>query len=226
METWHHLTPEESLALIDADYGDPYVRMYATKAIAKMNDSELAHYMMQIIQALKYEVHHKSSLSEMILERALKNPRIVGQSFYWQLRTSMYDKTTFERLFLQCERFLMLCGKFKNDLYNQHFVNQRLVQLNIDLTTEYEAQKTHPDVEEKVSEILKDRLRKLNLDIKKEGLQLYLPLFPKYRFKSFLVNDCLVFKSKKRPILLKLALDEGELQPANQEEKEPASPVL
>ena len=83
-----------------------------------MSDLDLSHYMMQIVQSIKYELYHCSSLSEMILERSLKNPRVVGQTYFWQLRTSMFEKIAFERLFLQCERFLMLCGRFKEELYS------------------------------------------------------------------------------------------------------------
>jgi len=69
------------------------------------------------VQALKYELFHQSPLADFLLEKALQNPRVVGHSFYWTLRANLWETRSFERFYLILERFLMLCGPFKNELF-------------------------------------------------------------------------------------------------------------
>ncbi len=107
----------EALALLDAVFGDEKIRLFAVQKLSALNDSFLSLYLPQLVQALKYEPHHQSALSEFLLERALKNPRVVGQSLFWLLKSNLSNVNSHERFYLLMERFLMTCGKFKNDLY-------------------------------------------------------------------------------------------------------------
>ena len=68
--------------------------------------------MLQFSQALLYEEHHLSPLAEMLIERALKNPYVVGHSLYWTLKSNLYLKVSYERYFVILEQFLMLGGRF------------------------------------------------------------------------------------------------------------------
>jgi phosphatidylinositol-4,5-bisphosphate 3-kinase/phosphatidylinositol-4-phosphate 3-kinase len=45
--------------------------------------------MPQLIQALKYELHHHSPLSEFLLEKAISNARVVGQAFFWSIKACL-----------------------------------------------------------------------------------------------------------------------------------------
>ena len=69
------------------------------------------------MQAIKYEIHHKSPLSEFLIERSLENTRVVGHSFFWSLRASLHEFKSYERFYLILERFLMCCGKFRLELF-------------------------------------------------------------------------------------------------------------
>ena len=109
------MLPEESLALLDGQFGDIKVRIFAVKKLSMLNDSQIALFMPQLIQALKYELFHHSPLAEFLLEKALKNTRVVGHAFYWSLKSNLHWPHSRERFFLILERFLMCCGQFKND---------------------------------------------------------------------------------------------------------------
>jgi len=69
--------------------------------------------MLQLSQALLYEEYHLSPLAEMLIERSLLNPFVVGQSFFWTLKSNLHMKPSFERYSLLLQQFLMLNGKFK-----------------------------------------------------------------------------------------------------------------
>ena len=108
---------EDALALLDAEFGDEKIRLFAVTKLSELSDTFLSLYIPQLVQAMKYEIHHKSSLSEFLLERSLQNTRVVGHAFFWAIRASLYDIRSYERLYLVLERFLMCCGKFKYELF-------------------------------------------------------------------------------------------------------------
>lgn len=118
-----HCKPEDALALLDAEFGDERIRMFAVTKLSFLNDTYLSLYIPQLVQALKYEIHHKSPLSEFLLERSLQNTRVVGHAFFWSLRAGLYEHRSYERFYLILERFLLCCGKFKNELFRQNAVN-------------------------------------------------------------------------------------------------------
>ena len=123
------MLPEESLALLDGQFGDIKVRIFAVKKLSMLNDSQIALFMPQLIQALKYELFHHSPLAEFLLEKALKNTRVVGHAFFWALKANLHWEHSRERFFLILERFLMCCGQFKNDFLKQVYVNEALISL-------------------------------------------------------------------------------------------------
>ena len=82
--------------------------------------------MLQFSQALLYEEQHYSPLSEMLIQRSLKNPYVVGQAFYWALKSNLYLKPSYERYYVLLEQFLMLSGRFLNELWIQTGVNLSL----------------------------------------------------------------------------------------------------
>lgn len=63
--------PEDALALLDAEFGDERIRMFAVTKLSFLNDTYLSLYIPQLVQALKYEIHHKNPLGEFLLERSL-----------------------------------------------------------------------------------------------------------------------------------------------------------
>jgi len=62
----------------------------------------------------------------MLIERSLHNPYVVGHAFYWALKSNLYLKVSYERYYVLLEQFLMLCGKFKEELWIQQKVNLAL----------------------------------------------------------------------------------------------------
>ena len=180
------MLPEEALALLDGEFGDIKVRIFAVQKLATLNDSQIALFMPQLIQALKYELFHNSPLAEFLLEKALSNTRVVGHAFYWALKanldTPVYGNDlikpkeiakekkriekrfgpfmwSVERFFLICERFLMCCGQFKNELFKQDMVNKSFFKLSTKVNELYRDKNlaySKEKCEEKMHEIIKE----------------------------------------------------------------------
>jgi phosphatidylinositol-4,5-bisphosphate 3-kinase len=127
LENWAHMDPEEAISLLDAKFADERVREYAVSRVSLLADDELVVYMLQFTQALSYEENHFSPLAEMLISRSLKNPFVVGHAFYWNLKSLMYMKPSYERFFVLLECFLMLSGTFFKEFVLHDKVNAILV---------------------------------------------------------------------------------------------------
>ena len=124
MALWTPMQPEDSLALLMAEYPDEAVRAYAVQKVEELSDEDFHLYMLQLIQAVTFENFHSNSLSEVILNRALRNPHQVGHYLFWTLRSQLHVKSKVERLGLMLERFIMLCTNYREDLAKQvNFLN-------------------------------------------------------------------------------------------------------
>ncbi len=84
------MKPDEALVLLDGQFSDIKVRLFAVQKLSQLNDDKIALIMPQLVQALKYELFHHSPLAEFLLERALKNLRVVGHAFYWALKANLW----------------------------------------------------------------------------------------------------------------------------------------
>uniref|UniRef100_A0A8D2L4A8 phosphatidylinositol-4,5-bisphosphate 3-kinase n=1 Tax=Varanus komodoensis TaxID=61221 RepID=A0A8D2L4A8_VARKO len=89
LQIWSKLPPREALELLDFNYPDQYVREYAVGCLRQMSDEELAQYLLQLVQVLKYEPFLDCALSRFLLEKALANRRI-GQMLFWHLRSEVH----------------------------------------------------------------------------------------------------------------------------------------
>ena len=67
---------------------DTAVRDFAVSQLAQMPDSDLADYLLQLVQCVKAERHNHSTLSRFLIERALKNPYQIGHFLFWHLKVS------------------------------------------------------------------------------------------------------------------------------------------
>lgn len=113
------MQPEDALSLINADFPDENVRLYACRRIAQLPDDDLAMYMPQLAQALCFECQHYTPLGELLIERALKSPYLVGHELFWELRSQLHIKAICERVGLILEQFLMLCGSYRDELFKE-----------------------------------------------------------------------------------------------------------
>jgi hypothetical protein len=59
-------------------------------------DTNIALIMPQLVQALKYELFHKSPLAEFLLEKALQNTRVVGHALFWSLKANLDNPNQLE----------------------------------------------------------------------------------------------------------------------------------
>ena len=120
MSRWNVERPEMCLELLGASYSDPIVRAYAVLQLSKMKDSDLAGYLLQLVQCLKTEPYDDSPLLRFMLRRSLRNPMVVGHKLFWLLRSELHNRETLGRYGLLLEMYVANCGPHRGPLKGIH----------------------------------------------------------------------------------------------------------
>ncbi|KAJ3041544.1 Phosphatidylinositol (PI) 3-kinase [Rhizophlyctis rosea] len=94
---WVDIDVEDALELLGPTFENFSVRHYAVLQLKKADDDELQLYLLQLVQALKFENLGErpnvleSPLAEFLIDRGIKNP-ILGNYFHWYLMVECEDK--------------------------------------------------------------------------------------------------------------------------------------
>jgi Phosphatidylinositol 3- and 4-kinase/Phosphoinositide 3-kinase family, accessory domain (PIK domain) len=191
LDIWSSPTPLEALQLLDRRFMDPKVRAYAAHCIEELTDEELALYMLQLVQQLKFEAHVDSALSRLLLRRSLKNKRLIGHLFFWLLQSEVYNIDVRARFTALLEIYLKNCGHHRIELGQQMYVMKRLEAIALKVVEgESKAERL---------EIMRQQLKDAVLPN-----EFQLPLDPHMRASGFVIEGCRVMESKKKPLWLSL----------------------
>lgn len=113
---WTEIDVDDALELLGPTIVNPAVRTYAVDRLRKSDDEELMVYLLQLVQALKFEkvgtetpedVAQDSSLAKFLILRATKNLTL-GNYFHWYLMVECDDQSTgqapeYRKLFAKVE---------------------------------------------------------------------------------------------------------------------------
>jgi hypothetical protein len=92
LELWTLPAQVDALQLLDRRFMDPKVRAIAVHCLEIISDEDLAMYMMQLCQQLKFENYTDSALSRFLIRRSLQNQRVIGHIFFWFLQSEMHNQ--------------------------------------------------------------------------------------------------------------------------------------
>ncbi|KAL5014906.1 hypothetical protein ScPMuIL_009176 [Solemya velum] len=194
LETWPKLPVEQSLELLDFNFPDTNVKKYAVSCLEDLKDDDLSQYLLQLVQALKYDCHLLSPLVEFLLRRALNN-RHIGHQFFWLLRSEIHSPVVSVRFGLILEVYLKSHQDHLNLLVKQSEALNKLDAVNMLV-------KQDTDRGDMVS--WKNAMQAvLNQTSYKEVLSdLYSPLTPLFKLQKLETEKCKCMASKKRPLWL------------------------
>ncbi|TFY72459.1 hypothetical protein EVG20_g546 [Dentipellis fragilis] len=118
---WTEIDTDDALELLGPSIVDSRVRAFAVKQLSRADDDELMLYLLQLVQALKFESaasdqrsarstssavsYDDSGLADFLISRAVQNP-VLGNRFHWYLAVEvaledrvmakMYGKVVFK----------------------------------------------------------------------------------------------------------------------------------
>jgi phosphatidylinositol 3-kinase len=96
LDKWAEIDVDDALELLGPHFDHPTVRSYAVERLKKADDEELQLYLLQLVQALKYEAPGEgddSSLARFLVTRAA-NSFALGNFFHWYLMVEISDFST------------------------------------------------------------------------------------------------------------------------------------
>jgi phosphatidylinositol 3-kinase len=98
---WTEIDVDDALELLGPTFDNAAVRAYAVNRLRKSDDDELLLYLLQLVQALKFEhispdssqdATHDSSLARFLIARATNN-FMLGNYFHWYLMVECDDRS-------------------------------------------------------------------------------------------------------------------------------------
>ncbi|XP_011841780.1 PREDICTED: phosphatidylinositol 4,5-bisphosphate 3-kinase catalytic subunit gamma isoform [Mandrillus leucophaeus] len=148
-----------TMQLLDCNFSDENVRAIAVQKLESLEDDDVLHYLLQLVQAVKFEPYHDSALARFLLKRGLRNKRI-GHFLFWFLRSEIAQSRHYQQRFaVILEAYLRGCGTaMLHDFTQQVQVIEMLQKVTLDIKS-LSAEKY--DVSSQVISQLKQKLENL-----------------------------------------------------------------
>ena len=124
LKKWAKIDFYDAVSLLDGRFPDTRVRKYAVNRLNDFPDSVLEICLPMLCQCLFYENWLVNPLADFLIERSLKNQRLIGYQFIYYNRVNMKNPLFEERLSAYSMMFLMMAGnKFINNLFREIKIN-------------------------------------------------------------------------------------------------------
>ena len=193
--TISNLKTIQAIELLSGRYTNELIREFAVSILKKETFTEISHYLLQLIQALKYEKNVDNPLGRLLLEQAILHPITVGHEFFWHLRAEMYNPDIQKKYGLYLEVFLNKISEALYDIFkDEDFLLKELITIAINIK-----QKMPKEERDKS---FKQDLEKINTELANQKKEISLPLNFKYRIRGIYADRCRIMKSKKKPLWL------------------------
>ena len=127
LKKWAKIDFFDAVSLLDGRFPDTKVRKYAVARLNDFPDSIIEICLPMLCQCLFYENFLINPLADFLIERSLKNQRLIGYQFIYYNRVNMKNPLFEERLSAYSMMFLMMVGnKFVNKLFREIKINYYL----------------------------------------------------------------------------------------------------
>jgi hypothetical protein len=191
------LRPIQALQLLTGNFLHEGIRKFAVDCLREAHTVDVQDYLIQLVQALKYEMYHDSHLARYLLESAINHPLTIGHSLFWNLRSEMYNPAMQQRFGLYLEVFLNKIGR---DIRNIFEDEARLMK-SLLAVANIPHDKTIKSSNDRLVKF-RESLEELNEVLFTNGKEISMPLNFKMRVSKFIAAKCKTMKSKKRPLWL------------------------
>uniref|UniRef100_A0A3B4XYX8 Phosphatidylinositol 4,5-bisphosphate 3-kinase catalytic subunit gamma isoform n=1 Tax=Seriola lalandi dorsalis TaxID=1841481 RepID=A0A3B4XYX8_SERLL len=187
-----------AMQLLDCHYSDAQVRSMAVRKLETLEDDDVLRYLLQLVQAVKFEPYHDSALVRFLLKRALRSKRI-GHFLFWFLRSEIAQSMHYQQRYaVLLEAYLRGCGEAMLQDYRKQVEMTEALQK---VTREMKAMSADKyDVTAQVVFQLRQKLETLQLSGLPESFRV--PYDPGLRAGALLIEQCKVMASKKKPLWL------------------------
>ena len=223
---WTEIDVDDALELLGPTFDNPAVRAYAVDRLRESDDEELLLYLLQLVQALKFEKissepdvgsTQDSSLAKFLIDRATQSP-MLGNFLHWYLIVECDDRSPdqrkeYRKLFSKVEfDFMTSLSQAPDGAERRKTLLRQGELITVLSKISKEIRFSREDRPRKVQ-----RLKKYLADPKNElttfDPPLALPLDPSILVTSCDPTDSLVFKSSLFPLLVHFRTTSGSKYP-------------
>ncbi len=220
---WTDIAVDDALELLGPTFDNSSVRAFAVQRLRKADDNELLLYLLQLVQALKYEhispqegheATHDSSLARFLISRAAEN-FVLGNYFYWYLMVECDDNSLDQGPETQ-KIYSKVAYDFMTELVDQADGAEKRQTLLRQAEWVVTLSKISGEIKESHDSIAKrtDRVKHFLADPKNELVTidppLPLPLDPSVKITGVVPEDTIVFKSSLHPIKVAFKTTSGK----------------
>lgn len=223
---WTAIDVDDALELLGPSFDNPGVRSYAVDRLRKADDQELLLYLLQLVQALKYEhvsvdsgqdITQDSSLARFLVQRAADN-FMLGNYFYWYLMVECDDHSPIQGADSR-EIYRKVAYEFVLELEQRPDGPQDRKTLLRQAETIAVLSKVATEVKASSESIVKktERVKHFIADAKNELISfdppLAMPLDPSIKVTGVAPDQVTVFKSSLNPIKFTFRTTTGSTYP-------------
>ena len=222
---WAEIDVDDALELLGPGVRSPAVRAYAVDRLRKSDDEELLLYLLQLVQALKFEPQQAkdegdtdSSLASFLIVRSAANLKL-GNFLHWYLMVELDDETPSQVSKSDKKLFARVSYDFMKELEStlEGQARRKVLLRQGEFITVLS--KISKDVRNLRADRPKkiEQLKKMIADPKSDMLNLDpplpLPLDPEVKVVGLVADDCSVFKSSLYPLYLNFKTSSGDRYP-------------
>lgn len=223
---WTEIDVDDALELLGPTFDNSAVRAYAVDRLRKADDEELLLYLLQLVQALKFErispeivedATQDSSLARFLISRASNNLKL-GNYLHWYLMVECDDQSPDQikehrKLFAKVEyEFMTELMKTPDGPERRKVLLRQGELITVLSKISKEIRFSREDRPRKI-----DRLKKYIADSKNDltslDSPLPLPLDPAISIVGCFPEESLVFKSSLFPLLIQFKTTDGKRYP-------------
>jgi phosphatidylinositol 3-kinase len=199
MRQWDPIDLEDSLELLSFRFRQvPEIRSYAVERLKAASDEELLTYLLQLVQVLRYDKAHGTSvLGRYLIDQALAN-HVIANYLYWYLKVELNDedyKQFFQQLLDEFMTALEQVPGGRKQL--QYFEKQEKLTVGLNEICLFAKKSTFN--RPKRMEKIKEMIRSGHLDQYLSFQSMPLPIDPEITVTE-LKPDVYIFKSAMAPI--------------------------
>jgi len=190
LASWAPLKPVDAMELLKISFPDSRVRATAVEWMEALVDDELCDYLPQLVQALKYEIYHDSSLVRFLVRRALGSVRVMHYLF-WYLKDTISDPQFGQRFQIILGGLLSICGNAqRSEFTRQDEIVSDLIQVAQQVKSAKDSSRTN---------VLQQELAVVAANI---FTSVRLPISPSCEVKGIDLRACGYFTSNSAPLRL------------------------
>ena len=198
LEIAKNLNSVNSMGLLGGKFLHESIRNFAVKCLKNSPLIEIQEYLYELVHGLRYEINHDNELVRFLIEKAVKYPVTLGHSFYWILKSQMYEQNFQQRYGLYLEIFLNKIGPTLTKIF---FDEESLLYKLEEICEEQKNKKLGK--KEKLTSF-NELIQTFNETLEKEQNEISLPLNFKYRINKIDAETCKVLTRDGKHIELEL----------------------